>query len=55
MVDLEESKLKAEIDEIIKNINKAMKKIEREVPLKTAPAEQPAKEQVRKSPTAENS
>ena len=55
MVDSEESKLKAEIDEIVKNINKAMKRIEREIPLKTAPAEQQAEEQVRKSPTAESS
>lgn len=55
MVDAEESKLKAEIDEIVKNINTAMKRIERVVPLKTPPAEQPAEEQVRKSQAAEGS
>ena len=54
MVDAEESKLKAEIDEIVNNIKETMKRIESVVPLKTPPAEQPSEEQVGESPTEES-
>ena len=54
MVDAEESKLKAEIDGIVKAINDTMKKIESVVPLKPAASEQPEEEQVDRASSVEN-
>jgi hypothetical protein len=54
MVDTDDSKLKTEIDGIVKAINNTMRKIESVVPLKPAPAEQPEEEQVDKAPPVEN-
>ena len=53
MVDPDDTKLKAEIDEIVKAINLTMKKIESVVPLKPAPSEQPEEEQVDKASSVE--
>ena len=54
MADTDDSKLKAEIDGIVKAINSTMKKIESVVPLKPAPSEQPEEEQVDKASSVEN-
>ena len=42
MADTEESKLKAEIDHIVKSINETIRKIEQVVPFKNEAADQPA-------------
>ena len=42
MADTEETKLKAEIDHIVKSINETIRKIEQVVPFKEEAAEQPA-------------
>jgi hypothetical protein len=53
MVDADDTKLKAEIDEIVTAINNTMKKIERVVPLKPAPSDQPEEEQVDEASSVE--
>ena len=54
MVDSDDSKLKAEIDGIVKAINNTVKKIESVVPLKPTPSEQSEEEQVDKASPVEN-
>ncbi len=50
MADTEESKLKAEIDHIVKTINETIRKIEQVVPFKNEAADQPAVDE----PTSES-
>lgn len=41
MIDVDDTRLKAELDKIIKSINETMKKIEKIVPLKKQEVEEP--------------
>jgi hypothetical protein len=51
MVDAEETKLKAEIDQIVKTINETIRKIERVAPFNEEAADRPAADDSTDEPT----
>jgi hypothetical protein len=51
MVDAEETKLKAEIDQIVKTINETIRKIERVAPFKKEADDRPAADESAEAPT----